>query len=184
VLAVRRTRVSSCPLLAPPTFSSLMPRVCTVCSHTERDAIEDAFIAGMPKRRIATRYGVGEKAVRHHIREHLPALLALARDAEEASRADTLLDRIEALQSRTFAILEATEETDDHRTALAAIREARSNLELIGEVTKELDRTPTLNLHLNPEWIELRAVIVGALDRHPGARSEILRAIESAGKLR
>jgi hypothetical protein len=157
-----------------------MPRVCTICSHESRDAIEDAFIAGMPKRRIATRYGVGEKSVRHHIREHLPALLALARDAEQASRADSLLDRIEALQGRTLAILEATEETEDHRIALSAIREARSNLELIGEVTKELDRTPTLNLHLNPEWIQLRTVIVSALDRHQGAREDVLAAIRSA----
>ena len=158
-----------------------MPRSCTICSHESRDAIEDAFIAGVPKRRIATRFGVGEKAVRHHIREHLPALLALARDAERASRADSLLDRIEALQSRTLAILQATEETHDHRVALAAIREARGNLELIGEVTKELDRTPSLNLHLNPEWIELRTVIVGALDRHPDARGDVLTAIRSAG---
>ena len=158
-----------------------MPRICTICSHESRDAIEDAFIAGVPKRRIATRFGVGEKAVRHHIREHLPALLALARDAERASRADSLLDRIEALQSRTLAILEATEETQDHRVALSAIREARSNLELIGEVTRELDRTPTLNLHLNPEWIELRTVIIGALDRHPDARGDVLTAIRSAG---
>jgi len=158
-----------------------VPRICTICSHESRDAIEDAFIAGVPKRRIATRFGVGEKAVRHHIREHLPALLALARDAERAARADSLLDRIEALQSRTLAILEATEETQDHRVALSAIREARSNLELIGEVTRELDRTPTLNLHLNPEWIELRTVIIGALDRHPDARGDVLTAIRSAG---
>src|SRR5215208_4299759 len=146
-----------------------MPRSCTICRHADRDAIEDAFVAGTPKRRIASRYGVTERAVRHHLREHLPALLALARDAERASRADSLLDRIEALQSRTLAILQATEETHDHRVALAAIREARGNLELIGEVTKELDRTPSLNLHLNPEWIELRTVIVGALDAHPDA---------------
>src|SRR5215212_9661675 len=158
-----------------------MPRSCTICSHESRDEIEDAFIAGMPKRRIGTQYGVGEKAVRHHIREHLPALLVLARDAERASRADSLLDRIEALQSRTLAILEATEETQEHRVALAAIREARGNLELIGEVTKELDRTPTLNLHLNPEWIELRTVIVAALDPHPDARESVLRAIRSIG---
>jgi hypothetical protein len=155
-----------------------VPRACTVCSHESRDAIEDAFIAGTPKRRIASHYGVSERAVRYHLREHLPALLALARDAEQASRADSLLDRIEALQSRTLAILEATEETHDHRVALAAIREARGNLELIGEVTKELDRTPTLNLHLNPEWLELRAVIVGALDAHPDARGAVLRALE------
>jgi hypothetical protein len=158
-----------------------MPRSCTICGHADRDAIEDAFIAGTPKRRIAAHYGVTEQALRRHIREHLPALLALARDAERSARADTLLDRIEALQSRTLAILEATEETHDHRVALAAIREARGNLELIGEVTKELDRTPTLNLHLNPEWIELRTVIVGALDRHPDARGDVLTAIRSAG---
>ena len=158
-----------------------MPRSCTICSHESRDAIEDAFIAGTPKRRIASHYGVSERAVRYHTREHLPALLALARDAERAARADSLLDRIEALQSRTLAILEATEETGEHRTALAAIREARGNLELIGEVTKELDRTPTLNLHLNPEWLELRAVIVGALDAHPDARGAVLRALEGAG---
>ena len=158
-----------------------MPRSCTICSHTERNAIEDAFIDGMPKRRIATRYGVGEKAVRHHIKEHLPPLLALARDAERASRADSLLDRVEALQSRTLSILEATEETKDHRVALAAIREARGNLELIGEVTKELDRTPTLNLHLNPEWIELRTVIVQALEPHQDAKEDVLRAIEGVG---
>jgi hypothetical protein len=157
-----------------------VPRACTVCSHESRDAIEDAFIAGTPKRRIASHYGVSERAVRYHLREHLPALLALARDAAQASRADSLLDRIEALQSRTLAILEATEVTHDHRVALAAIREARGNLELIGEVTKELDRTPTLNLHLNPEWLELRAVIVGALDAHPHARGAVLRALEGA----
>ena len=158
-----------------------MPRACTICSHDERDAIEDAFIAGTPKRRIATLYRVGEKSVRYHMGEHLPRLLALARDAERASRADSLLDRVEALQSRTLAILEATEETNDHRVALSAIREARSNLELIGEVTKELDRTPTLNLHLNPQWIELRTEIVGALDHHPDAREDVLKAIERAG---
>jgi hypothetical protein len=119
--------------------------------------------------------------VRYHLREHLPALLALARDAERAARADSLLDRIEALQSRTLGILEATEEAQDHRVALAAIREARGNLELIGEVTKELERTPTLNVHLNPEWIELRTLIITALEPHEDARDSVLRAIASVG---
>ena len=158
-----------------------MPRACTICSHDERNAIEDAFIAGTPKRRIATLYHVGEKSVRHHMSEHLPQLLALARDAERASRADSLLDRIEALQGRTEAILAEVEGTDLYGVKLAAIREMRRNLELIGEVTKELDRTPTLTLHLNPQWIELRTQIVGALDHHPAAREDVLRAIERAG---
>jgi hypothetical protein len=158
-----------------------MPRSCTICSHPSRDAIEDAFIAGTPKRRIASQYGVSERAVRYHTREHLPALLALARDAERAARADSLLDRIEALQSRTLAILEATEEKGEHRTALAAIREARGNLELIGEVTKELNRAPTLNLSLHPEYIEARTLIVQALGPYPQARDAVVKALEGSG---
>src|SRR5918995_4619545 len=158
-----------------------MPRSCSVCTHDERDSIEDAFIVGTPKRRIASHYGVSERAVRHHLREHLPALLALARDAERAARADSLLDRIEVLQSRTLAILEATEETGEHRTALAAIREARNNLELIGEVTKELNRAPILNLSLHPEYIEARTLIVQALEPYPQAKGAVVRALESGG---
>ena|SRR5919112_1358523 len=157
-----------------------MPQTCTICSHESRDAIEDAVVIhSQAKRRVAAQHGVTEQSLRRHLREHLPALLALARDAERASRADSLLDRIEALQSRTLAILEATEDTNEHRTALAAIREARSNLELIGEVTKELNRTPTLNLTLHPEYIEARTLIVQALAPHPEARDAVVRAIAS-----
>jgi hypothetical protein len=155
-----------------------MPRVCTVCSHEERDAIEDAFIAGRAKTRIAASFGVKEQAVRNHMREHLPALLVLARDAERSSRADSLLDRIEGLHSRTLAILEAVEGTDKHSTALVAIREARRNLELIGEVTKELDRAGTINLELSPEWVEIKAVLVTTLERFPDARDAVLSALE------
>jgi hypothetical protein len=157
-----------------------MPRSCSVCTHDERDSIEDAFIVGTPKRRIASHYGVSERAVRHHLREHLPALLALARDAERASRADSLLDRIEALQSRLLAILEATEETHDHRVALSAIREARANLELIGEVTRELDRAGTINLELTVEWQEVKAVLVNTLASYPEAQQAVFNALEEA----
>src|SRR5215207_3948778 len=157
-----------------------MPRVCTICSHERREEMEDAFIAGTPKRRIAAHHGVSERAVRHHMREHLPALLALARDAYSAARADSLLDRIEALQSRTLATLDEVEQTDDYRARLAAIREARANLELIGEVTKELDRRPTFELHLHPEWIELRTVIVRALEPYSDAKYAVVRAIAEA----
>src|SRR5687768_7071736 len=139
--------------------------------------MENAFIAGQAKRRIASQHGVSERAVRYHMREHLPALLALARDAERAARADSLLDRMEALQSQTLAILDAPE---DQRTALSAIREARRNLELIGEVTKELDRAATINLELTVEWQEVKAVLVNTLDSYPEAQQAVFNALEEA----
>ena len=142
--------------------------------------MEDAFIAGQAKRRIASRYGVSERAVRYHMREHLPALLSLARDAERAAQADNLLDRIEALHSRTLAILEAVEGADEHGTALAAIREARRNLELIGEVSQELDRAGTINLELTVEWQEVKAVLVNTLASYPEAQQAVFNALEEA----
>jgi hypothetical protein len=154
-----------------------VPRTCSICSHEHRDAMEDAFIAGQAKRRIASRHGVSERAVRYHMREHLPALLALARDAERAARADTLLDRMEALQSQTLAILDAPE---DQRTALAAIAQARRNLELIGEVTRELDRAGTINLELSVEWQEVKAVLVNTLASYPEAQQAVFNALEEA----
>jgi len=154
-------------------------RTCTICSHEERAGIDDAIVARTASfRDIARRYGVSKDAVSRHTKEHLPELLAMARDAERYARADVLLDRIEALQSRTEAALARAEEGDNLTAIFAGIREMRRGLELIGEVTKQLDRSPTVNLSLNAEWIELRTAIVQALALHPGARSAVLGAIQ------
>lgn len=116
--------------------------------------------------------------MRYHLKEHLPKLLALARDAERAARADSLLDRIEGLQERTEAALTKAEEGENPFATFRGIAEMRRNLELIGEITKELNRTPTLNLSVNPEWLEVRAVLVGALEPFPAARGRVLEALE------
>jgi hypothetical protein len=117
---------------------------------------------------------------RHVKAGHVSQLLALAADAERAAQADTLLDRIEALHSRTMTILEAVEGTDEHGTALAAIREARRNLELVGEVTRELDRAGTINLELTVEWQEVKAVLVNTLASYPEAQQALFNALEEA----
>lgn len=157
-----------------------MPRICTVCAHPEHHAINVALVNRDPYRNITQRYGVSKYALTRHTKEHLPKLLLKAKDAVEVAEADDLLSRLEALQSRTLAVLEAVEGTENYTVALAAIREARSNLELIGRVTKELESAPTFNLHLNPEWLELRATIVAALEPHPEARGSVLRALEGS----
>jgi hypothetical protein len=117
---------------------------------------------------------------RHVKAGHVSQLLALAADAERAAQADTLLDRVEALHSRTMTILEAVEGRDEHGTALAAIREAWRNLELIGEVSRELDRAGTINLELTVEWQEVKAVLVNTLASYPEAQQAVFNALEEA----
>jgi hypothetical protein len=45
----------------------------------------------------------------------------------------------------------------------------------------ELDERPQVNVLISPEWLELRAVIVGALEPHSEARGAVLEAIQGIG---
>ncbi|MDP9476349.1 MAG: hypothetical protein M3R38_11835 [Actinomycetota bacterium] len=119
--------------------------------------------------------------MRRHKGNHLPAKLVMAEKAAEMVEADNLLDQVGDLQRRTLAILEAAEGTKEHRTALSAIREARSNLELLGRLQGELNDRPQINLLISPEWLHLRAVIVGALEPHPEALGAVVSALEGTG---
>jgi hypothetical protein len=156
-----------------------MPRRCTVCDHNERHGIDEALVTGAPYRSVAKRFSLSESAVYRHKSEHLPAHLSKAREAEDVAKADDLLDQVRSLQAHAFDILERAEKAGDLRTALAAISQARGNLELLGKLAGELDERPVVNLNVSPEWLELRAVIVGALEPHPAAHTAILRALES-----
>lgn len=131
---------------------------------------------------MANRYeSLSQAAVQRHSENHLPATLAKAKEAKVVAHADDLLAEVRSLQAHTLAILETTEETKQHRTALSAIREARSNLELLAKLLGELDERPVVNLNVSPEWLELRTVIVGALEPYTDARGAVLRAIERSG---
>ncbi len=158
-----------------------MPRMCSVCTHDQAHVINVALVQRDGYRTVAHQYNVSVDALKRHAKEHIPKLLARAKDAVEVAEAGTLLDRVEGLYKRTEAILEAAENNKEWPTALAAIRECRGNLELLGRVTKELQDAPTFNLYLSPEWLELRAVLVGALEPHQEAQTAVLRALEGGG---
>ncbi len=152
-----------------------------MCDHSQRHGIDEALVSGAPYRSVAKRFELSESAVYRHKTEHLPAHLLKAREAEEVAQADDLLDQVRHLRTHALEILERAEKTGDLRTALAAISQARGNLELLGKLAGELDERPVVNLNVSPEWLELRAVIVGALEPHPAAHGAVLRALESVG---
>jgi transposase-like protein len=132
-----------------------MPRRCTVCDHPKRHSIGETLVSGAPYRSVAKRFGLSESAVYRHKVEHLPTHLLKAKEVEETTRADDLLEQVKDLQVHALDILERAEKTGDLRTALAAISQARGNLELLGKLAGELDERPIVNLNVSPEWLEL-----------------------------
>ena len=158
-----------------------MPRSCTICEHPEGEAIDSALVGDASNRSIASLFDVSEASVRRHKANHLPAKLLMAQKAAEVVQADNLLEQLRDLQQSTLKILAEAEQAKQYRTALGAIREARGNLELLAKLLGELDDRPTVNVLISPEWLELRTVIVGALEPYTDARGAVLRAIEGAG---
>ena len=155
-----------------------MPRTCTICRHPERDGIERALLAGEPLRNIAERFRLSATALHRHKRDHLPATLAKAREVEEVARADDLLAQVQGLQTKALELLRRAEAGGDYRTALQGVREARGCLELLAELTQQLDRHPRVNILLAPEWATLRATILDALWPYRDARVALARALD------
>jgi hypothetical protein len=157
-----------------------MPRVCTICSHPKRPAIDAALVSGTPNRSIAAQYHLTEQAVRRHKADHLPAALAQAQAAEEVSAADKLLAEVERLHQLALSILAKAGHAGDLRTALAGIREARGCLELEAKIRGEIASAPTVNVLVSPDWLRLRAVILLALAPYPEARIALASALVEA----
>jgi len=168
-----------------------MPRTCSVCGHPDRPAIDAALVGGESLRNIAQQFGTSATALHRHRAEHLPAALVAAQDAVEASQADSLLAQLRGLLGRADdqyavarGIVGKAVAADDLRAATAALqagngalREARGCVELLAELEGEISRRPEVSITISTEWIEIRSVILMALQTHPAARQAVVRAL-------
>jgi len=68
-----------------------------------------------------------------------------------------------------------------YQPAVSAIKEARSSLELIAKMIGELRTGTTINLNYNQEFIQVRTLIVEALQPHPEAKQAVLAALDGGG---
>ncbi len=137
-------------------YNRLMPRTCTVCSHRDREAIDQALVSGEPFRHIATRTGTSTAALQRHKHDHVPRSLAKAKEAQELAHADGLLDRVRWLCGRAEGFLAETEaiqrearaEGDKRLAVLAvhaglkALRELRETVHLLSQLTGHLAPEP------------------------------------------
>ncbi len=154
-----------------------MPRRCTICTHKSRPKIDQALVERRAFRAIARQYSVSKDALMRHHDDHLPASLVRAQNATEAAQADALLAQVVDLRDKALGVLEKAEKSDELRTAVSAIREARGCVELLAKLAGELKDSPTINVILMPEWRQLQAAILAALEPHVEARLAVASAL-------
>ncbi len=121
-------------------------KTCSICSHPQRALIDRQLVTGQPLRDVSGRFGVSRSALGRHS-AHLPHAVIAVREAEEAADAQSLLDEVRALHRRAGAILDKAEQSGKWAVALAAVRECRSTLELLGRLTGELQAGKNAPFH-------------------------------------
>ena len=154
-----------------------MPRKCTVCEHEKVEEINRLLLKGVSLRNIAKQYSVSAASLHRHKEGHLPAKLVKAREAQEVTKADSLLDQVIELRDKALSILAKAEQAGDLRTALQGVREAKGCLELLAKLQGELAQEGTVNITISPQWLSLRTVILQALEPYPEARLKLAAAL-------
>jgi hypothetical protein len=154
-----------------------MPRPCSVCHHPEHATIDRDLVQGLTYRNISKRFDISIMALARHKQAHVPLTLVKAHEAETVAQADDLLAQVRQLQAKAWGILQQAEGAGQLMIALAAIREARGLIELLGRLMGELQDAHTINVVLSPEWQQIRRVFLEALQPYPEARVSVARAL-------
>ena len=157
-----------------------MARTCTVCSHPEKEEIARLLVRGDSIAGIARDFAVSEDALKRHFDNHVPKTLAASPSAKEITDADKLLSEIEEVKNRALRLLDKAENAQDTRVygpPSQYLKEFREYVRLMAELSGKLAAQPQITIINHPQWIELRTVIIEALDPYPDAKAAVVRAI-------
>jgi len=137
-----------------------MPRSCTVCSRADTAAINELLRAGESARSVAGRFDVGKDALLRHARRHVHPPVDIALPPRES---DPLEELATALRARALGGSDSA--AREYRLALHDQQAARH---AVG---------PSRELASEPEWLDLRARILAALQPFPEARQAVADAL-------
>ena len=150
---------------------------CKVCNHDELNTINQKLVAGVPLRDLEKAYDIGRMSLSRHREKHIPKTLIKAKALKDESAADNLLDRVEGLFDQAQDLLATAKENGKFGPAVAALKECRSNLELIGKLLGELRTGTHISIHYNPQWVELKSTIYDVLRDYPEARFALVERL-------
>lgn len=164
-----------------------MARPCSICTRDDRDRVDAALVMGGSYRAVASRFGLSKDSVRRHSDGHLSPTIAAVTTEREHRRAEALTERIERLILRVEKVADDAESGGKVGPLLAAARELRGLLELLGKATGELKpdgvNVAVLNITESSEWLAVRGAVFRALAELPEARTRVASALESLPEL-
>ena len=171
-----------------------MPRICTVCVHPHRGAIDGLLATGTSAGHVAARFSLGPDAVERHARNHVARSVqavraALAPPREEIIaplRLDGLLtvqgvaQRLAGVVARCEKLVEDAEAGDSIGLRGAALRELRGALSDALRAATMFQPEPASFPGAGGGGVDAEAVadrLLAALADHPEARRKAAAAL-------
>ena len=166
-----------------------MGRKSKIEAHTQSEEIIRRLASGEDYSKIVEDYpDIRYQDLDYYAQNKLPAILsksndlkALADEIESADvhKGDTYLQLVIGLQKKALDALEQQNAKEDPKSWAMVSREARGYVELMGKALDRIREAPPAQITIinNPEWVELRTLIIGALEPYPEAREAVIHAI-------
>ena len=128
-----------------------------------------------------TRYDVGPRAE--------DVAVSYSRETEDGrtvrrkERLAVLLARVEEQAGATVELVQIRH-ADPRELLLKSYDRLESRLTLVGKLLAKLPQEGTINVHLSPEWIGVRSLLLVALAPYPEVRAAAAAALEEAEAVR
>lgn len=135
-----------------------MPPTCTICLHKSRKDIDRAIVEGNAVAAVARDFSVPYSTLWAHAQSHLSKTIVKAHEKQELVIANDLMDRINSIIARAERIFTRNYEKGKDHTALKALAEQRSTIDLLAKISYQLHQARMAELQLLKEKkIDIRA---------------------------
>lgn len=163
--------------------------MCKCCQHRERAALDLAIARGVSMRALSRRYKVTTWSLYRHAKSHLPPQLRakliagpdldIDLDRLRETESQSLLANLVALRHRLFSSLDVAEECGDSGMVARIAGQLHHNLEVTGRLLGDLavGHTTITNVLIQPQYVQVRAVLIDALAPFPAARQAVATAL-------
>ena len=120
-----------------------------------------------------------EEARQKEIEDLREEVASAAKDsmASRLEVAASYLDQLNEVRARAANLLDLAEASDNLRAAGVFLRELREQIRLMAELEGRISNQPQITLITSPEWVEVRSLVINALEPYPEAREAVVHAL-------
>jgi hypothetical protein len=153
---------------------------CSICKDPRIEEINRSIASQEKLADISRELAVSEDALSRHKEKCIITALSATPNTKDVINGDNLLAQLQEARSKAIELLDmaiAAGDTKVYGPPSSYLSEIRQQIKLWAELEGRLSSQPQITIINNPEWVELRTVIIEALEPYKDAREAVLHAI-------